>query len=204
MKKLLILSLAVVMAFSACACAKDSKKSASSSSTYTPTGNFDYVPQYASNGEFTGLDVHIGMSMDELKALYKGTATSSATAVDAYNFTEFPAKNGMIKMICMNYYFYFTENAKDKGVSAIANLGDAYGLQNGISTTNDVKSVCGESQSYTPESSELFFLPAAPENCTALSYEYGNYTIKFFFSSDYLTATFLYNNTVFQYPAAVK
>ena len=204
MKKLIILVLSVILAFGATACANKDNAKVSSSSSLTPTGNFDYVPQYASNGEITGLDVHIGMSTEVVRSLYNGSETSSAVAADAYNFNETTTKSGLIKMSCMNYYYYCNGNAEDKGISAIADLGNAYGFENGISMSNDIKSICGESDVYTPENSELFFLPATPDNCTALSYQYGIYTVKFFFISDYLTATFIYDNTLFQYPSTVK
>jgi len=201
MKKLLILALAVVLVLGTCACS-DGADEDSSTESLAPTCNYDYVPQYALNGEITGLDVHIGMNTDEVRALYKGTETSSAVPTDAYNFSEI-TKNGLTKMSCMSYYYYCYENAEDKGILAIADLGDAYGFKNGISISSDVKSVCGESESYIPEDSELFFFPATPDSCTTLSYQYDKYTVKFFFVSDYLAATFIYDNTVFQYPVEV-
>ena len=204
MKKLIILVLAVMLALGTTACANNDTKELESSSSLTPTGNFDYVPQYASNGEITGLLVSIGMSTEAVRELYNGTETSSAVAEDAYDFLEAEPKNGLVKMSCVNLNYYFYQNSEDKGISAIANMGDAYGFENGISTSNDVKSICGENDVYTPEDSELFFLPATPDDCTALSYQYGKYTVKFFFISDYLTATFIYDNTVFQYPSTVK
>jgi len=202
MKKLLILALVFVFTFGVCGCNDIDGTQSSSAPSVTPTGNYDNVPEYASNGEITGLDVHVGMNTDEVRTLYKVTETSSAAGEDAYNFSE-TTKNGLIKMSCMSNCYYCYENAEDKGISAIADLGDAYGFENGISMSDDVKSVCGESESYTPEDSELFFLPSTPDSCTALSYQYDSYIVKFFFVSDYLAATFIYDNTVFQYPVKV-
>ncbi|MEG1886879.1 MAG: hypothetical protein RR177_02030 [Oscillospiraceae bacterium] len=202
MKKIFSLVMAMALIVSLCACKKNGDKK-EESSVYEPsiiaTGDYKDVKTFAQKGEIADLEIKIGTSVADVAKKYEvGDKTEEEFSDE--RFYKVTTDNGLSKINVLENYFYYYEDQKDNGIVAIADMGEAFGFEGSISMIGNVWSVAGEQASYVPEKNELFFLPAYPENCTALSYTYGKYTINFYFVDDYYTAMFLYDNTIFKFP----
>ncbi len=88
--------------------------------------------------------------------------------------------------------YFYEKSKKDKGVSVICSLGDAYGFKHGTSKADVEAALEGlELQTLKAGESELYFVPLI--EAVILRYTEGDIRVDFYFNNNELVATTLLN-----------
>ena len=196
MKKLFCLILTFLMLFSFCACSKDKKDN---------TDNYVHdvdIAYYASIGKIPELEQALGADPEEIINNKTDDNAEAASSEDhsghSHAAPELTKTEGELSVVLNGgSYLYFDEKAKaENGISAMVSLEKAYGLEIGSHTvTEDTvkKALSKHTPSVsTPTQDDLFFLPDAGENTTALVYTFNEkYKLQFIFIDGTFSAVML-------------
>ncbi|MBQ0111421.1 MAG: hypothetical protein KBS41_05815 [Oscillospiraceae bacterium] len=132
----------------------------------------------------------LGTSPDEIDGYYKDN--SSDFSFTNYMPSQVVGTRGEITVD--NITYYYRADAKDKGITAIASVGDTFGYMVGtITTVDDIKNACGEEAvECVPTEADTFFLYGGmPENSKMVQFTAGDNTVKFIFCNDQFSGAVL-------------
>lgn len=132
----------------------------------------------------------LGAAVSEIDGYYKDN--SSDFSFTNYIPSQENGSRGEITVDSITYYYL--SNAKEKGVTAITNVGDAFGYMVGaVTTIDDIKTACGQGAvESVPTEDDVFFLYGGlPDNSKMVVFTEGENTVKFIFYNDNLAGTVL-------------
>lgn len=132
----------------------------------------------------------LGTNPSEIDGYYKDNSSD-------FSFTNYmpSQEDGSRSFITVDdITYYYGTGAADKGVTAITNVGDAFGYMVGaVTTIDDIKAACGEGAvEAVPTEEDTFFLYGGlPDNSKMIVFTAGENTVKFIFYNDNLAGTVL-------------
>ena len=180
MKKIICIILCFVFALSFTACKKDSKQ------------NVDHaidIEYYAKIGQINDLDLKLGDSIDDAKALLNKTTDDHGES----NYFDYQSGDYTVMTDGTVCGCYKTDD-KSTGITHIVKYGDAFGFTVGDMSTQirDVMSKMGyEATERDATKTDTFFLPAA-SGMTVLDYKIKDTAVLFIFQEHALSATVIY------------
>lgn len=152
--------------------------------------NVQPIAQNVKKGVMPEAKFPLGTAPTEIDGYYKDN--SSDFSFSNYIPSQQVGERGEITVDSITYYYQ--ANAADKGVTAIANLGDAFGYMSGaVTTVQDIMDACGQNAVQTvPGEQDVFFLYGGlPDNSQMVVFTEGDNTVKFIFYNDRLAGTVL-------------
>lgn len=215
MKRAFSLLLAFCMCFSFCSCKKENEK------TDTYSGGSEHsvdVVKLASAGRIPEVEFMLGDSVDAVKdALFQISAGMShekfcenmreagfepdGTEYEGY-VTETAVEDHTIMASLYNednassVYCMYTTSKEDSGISAIAVVGEVYGLD-GNTIIEYAKNAMGMEYLESKADSDFYFLPKGDDGAVCLSYELGAHKLELYFSNyNTFVAAVLYDTNI--------
>lgn len=202
------LLLAALLLGSLAACGGEGETSSTVTSRQVASHTVDVIAE-ATEGRMTGVDVHIGQSIEEVEAMYdlgdetadedtdaeeetSGSDTTSAEELpplyvdEGETMVQMQTDNG-------NILYCYRKSMEDEGIAMIATRGiNVYDFEIGITMPDDVRNViAAEPEESVPTADDLFFLPEVPEDCLRLRYTAGTRQVDFYFVDEFLSAVTL-------------
>lgn len=189
-KKVLSLVLCFVLALCFTACADSQKNDTEKISSVKPLEHSMDILAYAENGEIPEVPFKVGTEVEKVKKEFMDHVESGSEIHEL----EISEGEKTVWLDGGNMMFCYEKANVDSGVSVIIAREYAYDFSlGGVYDTDDVITAVAK-EDYKLEkatSKEAFFLPVIPDTAKCLSYSAGNYTLRFIFIDDYLSAVTL-------------
>lgn len=182
MKRILAALLCVALVVTLSACGQKEKK----------TEHSVDVAYYAKLGQLPETDYKLGMEIEPLKK----TLSDKAAADGEEGFFDVSEGEETVRLSTDMYTFHYEKQHADKGIGAIVCLDGGFGFeQNTVSITVKETLADYEGDEHTSTEGETFFLPFV-QNCTTISYTFGEYRLNFVFQDNALCGIVFYDPRV--------
>lgn len=186
MKRILCLTLTLLMVFSLSACKKENQETPT-----TPTNNTYDLVECMNQGKIPEAEYVLGVDPEKIKKdynYYGEETTDEFTHEHEIYVRENPNSTNIV---VGDFYYYHVNGQEDKGISSIVCFGTAFGVEvNGFDTKQDIikKFSSVEFEERELSSLQAYFIPGEVENCTALTCKTETRRIDFVFMEDTLIA----------------
>lgn len=177
----LILSLMMILSFSACG--KEKKKE------NTAAVDLEY---YASLGEIPECKFKLGDSADIIESTLSSEEHSAVSADEEYVFSVTEGEKS-VRIDNGAFTYFYEKEKKDKGISYIAAFDTVFGFQIGTSVLDLKKALAEYKYTEEPADGDNAFFLMGIENGTVLKYSFDNAAVIFVFQDGELFAAALYS-----------
>lgn len=188
-KKLLSFVFCLIFVLVCCGCNSKEENNSDISSVESLAHSMNILA-YAEKGEIPEIPYQLGANIDNLKETFMDhiEAGSEIHGLEISEGEKTVWLDGGSMMFCY-------EKAKaEQGISVLIAREYAYDFSlGGVYATDDVISAVGSDQyvKAPATNTDAFFLPVIPDNCECITYNAGNYVLKFILIDDYLSAVTL-------------
>ncbi len=186
--------LAFTVIFALCGCGNNGDNTSSTQSIVEYSHGVDIISD-AENGVIPEVAFPLGYDVEKLKEEFVSTLPEGSEIIGLEE------SSGVIttQLRGGNVIFCYENLKKDEGISLISVTGDyAYDFSmGGVYTKEDVIDAMGDATYtlLTEEDAELdaFLFPTVPSGVECLTYEVGDYVLKFVFVDSHLSSVTIYN-----------
>ena len=198
MKKLISLLLVAFIVTVFAGCNKGGEKEKNTSSTPSEYVHSINILAYAEKGEIPEVPFKLGESIETVKENFSSTLPKGSEIGHLF-VTEGELT---VQMDGGSSMFFYEKKNEQSGVGVIVAKEEAFKLaMGGVYTGDDViKMIDSEDYKKAPATdADIFFLPGSAELYECITYNVGDYVLKFILLDGYVSATTLTNPAVWSY-----